>query len=270
MPEPLILAVDIGNHRTKIAPVRVWQGESLTDSVELGPVHLLDRQDSLESLRRWCGSRSARWLISSVHADRALALEQWITARETGDTMLRLSAADVPLAVEVEAPHRVGMDRLCAALGGYACAQGRPVVVVDAGSAITVDAVSAQGAFLGGTIFLGLHGALQHLARVGSALPQLDLAGTSLEITPLGKSTDQAILSGVVLAAAGGVNELVARIQATGREIAQVYVTGGDAAVLEPWFRFDHVRIDDLVLRGAVVAGRAWLAAQATVLEPDF
>ncbi len=264
MSQPLIFAVDIGNHRIKIAPIRP-PGEG-AESWALGRMRAFLHSAPFQELESELVGRTAWWLICSVQQARADAFERWIAARPTGDRWLRLASGDVPLQIDVEQPHRVGVDRLCAVAGARTLADRHPLIVIDAGSAVTVDAASAGGDFLGGTIFLGLQGELDCLARVGSALPSLELPDRGQVVGPIGKSTEQAILAGVVLSTAGGITEIVGQMSRIlgGVETGEprVFLTGGDADFLQRWLRFQHLRVDDLVLRGVLESGLPWLATE--------
>jgi type III pantothenate kinase len=207
------------------------------------------------------GSRPALWLISSVHDERAEQIEDWLVTRRPRDRWRRLTAEDVPLSIAVDKPRLVGVDRLCAAVGARALARSRAAIIVDAGSAVTVDAVSAAGAFLGGTISLGIRGQLSQLAQSGSALPTVEWKQSTDSISALGKSTEQAMLAGTVLATAGGINQRVRQLAAQLEESPLVFLTGGDAPHLQPWLDFQYERRDDLVLSGILIAGQGWLAA---------
>lgn len=178
-----------------------------------------------------------------------------------------LVAPDCGLAIEVREPARVGRDRLYAARGarellGSSVPSAR-VVVVDAGTAVTVDAVEDRR-FLGGAIAPGpallaraLH---EHTARLPLVRPE---AGASA----LGRDTESALRSGVVVGFRGAVRELVRRIASEADWTEHVVVvTGGARSLLllpEPFTDLSPSRLfvdEDLVHRGLLAAARAALA----------
>jgi type III pantothenate kinase len=161
----------------------------------------------------------------------------------------------------------VGPDRL---VNGYAAAHlyGRPVVVVDCGTATTVDAVDASGAFVGGAIAPGLVMGLAGLAARTARLPRVE---PRLPERAIGRDTVSAIAAGAVLGHRILVEGLLARVR---RELAApagiapadvlAVLTGGLAATA--WGRsiegFDAVD-PDLTLRGLILFHAAVVGAEA-------
>ena len=122
--------------------------------------------------------------------------------------LLIASAGTVPLAVRVDRPGDVGADRLINALAA-ARLYGTPAVVVDFGTATTLDCVAADGAYVGGAIAPGLELGLEALATRTAKLPRVELRTPDRAI---GRDTASAIQSGTVLgyqALAGGLLERV-------------------------------------------------------------
>ncbi len=133
----------------------------------------------------------------------------------------------VPIRHPYAAPAVPGADRLLAALGAHARCGG-PVVVVDAGSALTCDLVGADGAFLGGAIAPGLRALVSGLAASAPALP-FGVVGVATRFP--GTSTQAAVDVGVTSAARGLVRELVLRAEEAIGKRCRLLVTGGDAAI---------------------------------------
>ncbi len=152
-----------------------------------------------------------------------------------------------PFKLGVNRPRALGIDRVCAAAGA-ARHGARSVIVVDVGSAITVDLVS-RGSYRGGLIIAGPGLALQALSSCTAKLPMLDwrrLEGRSDRFN----DTESAMLSGAVLGSTGAIREGVRYLEESLSRPARKTVTGGGAPVLldrlpRSW-RFDP----DLVLKG--------------------
>jgi type III pantothenate kinase len=160
----------------------------------------------------------------------------------------RVLGRDLPMRMEnrYRDPTETGHDRLAAAAAAHALAEG-PAVVVDLGSAVTVDAVDASGAFLGGAIGPGRPALVAGLRAAAPALPD---AGEMPDGLP--RSTGEAIRAGIDLGLAGIVTRLVseARSALSGGDEPVVFLTGGDAETLADRLPFP-VRVDPwLVLRG--------------------
>jgi type III pantothenate kinase len=169
--------------------------------------------------------------------------------------VLEASAATVPLPVRVDRPGEVGPDRLVNALAA-ARLHGTPAIVVDIGTATTVDAVGVDGAFLGGAIAAGPDLSLAALASRTAKLPLVELAGSPRAI---GRDTSEALRSGAIYGQVGAVSELVGRMRGELATLAQgrrplVLLTGGGSRL--PWAS-DIPAVDvvdpDLTVRGLLV-----------------
>ena len=244
-----LLAVTLGNTTASV---------SLTDADgRLGKV-LRVPIGRLENLKEALpgadlSEEGARVIVVSVNP-RALARFRGIAMDVTGSEP-DVAGADfpIPIRAEVDAPESVGVDRLLAALAAHRRAQGA-CIVVDAGTAVTVDAVSTDGAFQGGAIFPGLEMIARALAEGTALLPKVDLPS---EAPLVGGNTREAIAAGLVHGVTGAVAALVEGARETVGRQAAVLLTGGDAAFLAPHLP-DAMRqvVPNLVLEGLVIAYR--------------
>lgn len=218
------IVADIGNSRIK------W-GLCRADQVAATASLPADEPATWQSqLNAWSVNRPVAWAVSGVHPQRCESLMRWIEQR--GDQVLLVSrAAQLPLRVDLEHPDRVGIDRL---LDAVACTRGPrrsvPAVIVDAGSAITVDWVDAGGVFCGGAIFPGLRLMAQSLRDHTALLPLVTIQHVQPPFP--GRDTRQAIEAGVAAAAAGGINALIHRLAEYSASRPTVFLTGGDAVLL--------------------------------------
>jgi type III pantothenate kinase len=145
-------------------------------------------------------------------------------------------------------PKEVGPDRIADAVGAYDL-YGGPTIVVDFGTANTIEAISAQGEYMGGAIFPGIEISLDALFGRASLLRRVELVEPRHVI---GKTTMESIQSGVVYGFAAQVDGLVHRFQ---KELGEctVVATGGLAELikpvsetieyLEPWLTLHGLRI---------------------------
>ncbi|NOZ23604.1 MAG: type III pantothenate kinase [Planctomycetes bacterium] len=160
----------------------------------------------------------------------------------------------VPIRNRCRFPEKVGADRLVNAL-----AAGRlvscPAIVADLGTAITIDAVSSKGDFLGGAILPGARLWTASLQEHTARLPLVDLARPRGIV---GKETEEAIRSGVYWGVCGAVGEIVARLRRRLRAPARLVVTGGDADLFSRHLPEDHVNLPDLALQGICMAWHHW------------
>lgn len=141
--------------------------------------------------------------------------------------------------IRYDNPHEVGADRIANAVAGYdrvrdAC------LIVDFGTAITYDVVSTAGEYLGGIITPGAEISIDALYDRAAKLPKVELA---VPRSLIGKSTVEAIRSGIMFGFAGQVEGILRRLRAELGPDTAVIATGGLAQVLVP---FVEARIDDI------------------------
>jgi type III pantothenate kinase len=226
-----LMVVDVGNTRIKWG----WCADGkVRDSVSLPPDDALAWQ---QQLKAWTGAGPFTWVVSGVHPVRRDRLVEWL--RQHGQPVrVVTSPQQLPLNVGVAQPEKVGIDRLLNAVAvNFRRAAGSPAVIVDAGSAVTVDYVDEQGVFRGGAILPGLRLMAQALHDYTALLPliQVDAAG---EVP--GTSTTTAMKAGIFCAVLGGVKEVIQRLvpAAPGPGPLLLVLGGGDGPLLAqhlPW-----------------------------------
>lgn len=142
----------------------------------------------------------------------------------------------LPLRVNLPAPEKVGIDRLLNAVAANALRKaGQAAIIVDTGTATTVDFVSPSGDFEGGAILPGFQLCAASLHEYTALLPLIDmpeLAGRPP--AALGRSTRDALRSGLFWGQLGAVKELIAQLAAQTPEAPLLILTGGGAAILSP------------------------------------
>ena len=164
-----------------------------------------------------------------MNRHRLADLLEWLGEHRPGDPVVLVNYELLPLQVQLPHPDEVGIDRLVTALAAWELApRGVPVVVVDLGTAITVDYVSAQGAYCGGAILPGIAMAARALEHFTDLLPLVPMECLDQPPEALGTDTIKAIQSGLYWGAVGAVRELVARTVPQGQKPA-VFLTGGAA-----------------------------------------
>ncbi len=203
-------------------------------------------------------------VVASVHRGVAEKLITRLQLRPW-KKLLGMRAADLPLAVNVAEPEKVGIDRL---LGALAVNQLRrpntAAIAVDMGTATTVDLIGPDGAFEGGAIVAGPTLALAALHAGTASLPQL---GASVLETPpaaVGKSTIEAMASGAYWGAIGAVRELASQLSQGCPNEPQLFLTGGGSEGLAPFIRLNEQParyLPHLVLSGIRLATERLVAS---------
>jgi type III pantothenate kinase len=183
---------------------------------------------------------------SSVVPEWSAAIPRALRAAGVRRIVAAGSRIEMPFSLAVDAPDRVGPDRIAAAAGVVAYG-GRDAVVIDAGSAVTVDML-AGGAFLGGAIFPGEMLLLDALHGGTAALPRIPPAGGPARVP--GKDTAGAMRAGAFWGLVGAVKELVRRSLSAYAGGAAVWITGGGAEALGPHLGIETRHEPDLVAVG--------------------
>jgi type III pantothenate kinase len=248
MPER-ILTVDVGNTSIKLGEFTL---QPAADAA--GPTRQLRVSSTAmdwDRLHDWLKPEPMALYLASVCQPATDRLVDWVQRYRPEYAVRQLQPADFPLSVKVEMPQRVGLDRLAAAVAAnYLKAENRAAIVVDAGSAITVDLVSPAGDFLGGAIFPGWQLMARSLANNTYLLPEI--AGPDDVAPPdvIGRSTERAILSGLYWGSIGAVRELIVRMSRCWDPAPERILGGGDTNMLLPYLGDDVRSIPDIVLRG--------------------
>ena len=160
------------------------------------------------SLRDWLPPESPPWLVASVNREGADRLFDGISQNGPEVEIRMLDYTQLSLELGIEQPQTAGLDRLVAAVAVNALREpDQPAIVVDFGTAITVDAVGADGTFLGGAILPGMALAARALVDGTSQLPAVNLDFRSPP-RAIGKSTEPAIRGGLFWGAVGAVSQL--------------------------------------------------------------
>lgn len=261
----MLVAIDAGNTEVKLAIIRHGRVLAVRRAATRSRVAAYDVDGLLaDALGVDPASVGAGSTVAAIEAVALVSVvPRWTEAvadltRRMGRALLIASPATIPIPVHVPEPERVGADRLLDAFAALRL-HGAPVIVVDLGTATTVDAVDASGAFVGGAIAAGLELSLAALANGTAQLPRVPAA---IPERAIGRDTAEALQSGAVLGHIGLVRELTERI---GGELAgddrtrpRVVVTGGLSAA--PWA--SHLPGVDVIDPELTLKGLALLHAE--------
>jgi type III pantothenate kinase len=226
------VVVDVGNSRVK------W-GVCAADGS--GILQVLSLADDADVWQRELRKQVAQpplalaqgplnWVLASVRPERSSRLAAWL--RQQGQRVALLErAAQLPLAVPLTHPDYVGIDRLLNAVAAKRrLPAGRPAVLIDAGSAVTVDWLDEAHAFRGGAIFPGVRLMAKALNDYTALLP---LVSIPEPVPPLpAGDTISAMQAGIFHAVAGAIERIVRRLAEQAVAAPEVFLTGGDAGLL--------------------------------------
>jgi type III pantothenate kinase len=214
------LVLDLGNRFGKIA---VCEGSAIIEAAVYDRITI---REITYFHTRYTGMKGA--IISSVINDSREIID-YLGSLFT--TCIELNHhTPIPLVNRYRTPETLGYDRIAAAVGAYTIFPGKTVLVIDAGTAITYDIVTATGEYLGGNISPGLEIRFKSLNKYTNRLPYLERPDEKPVL--VGSSTKEAIQAGIVN---GLLFEIDGFIEAIGQDHPKlkVVLTGGDAKYFE-------------------------------------
>ena len=260
---PPIVAVAVGNTRTRVG---FASGKDIHDaqSVENSDATIVAATVARLSRGGESGPASAV-VVASVNPTFSEPLIDAI--RDAGGPEVARIGAEIPVLVPMalDDDSTVGQDRLLCALAAFRRAQ-QAVVVIDAGTAITVNFVDGEGTFQGGVIAPGLSTMLASLTEKAAALPRLAPQKFDPARGHFGKDTAHAMQLGVRNAALGLVRHTIELFAEAYQAYPQIVATGGDAILLFDGDEVVEHIVPDLQLLGIV---EAWKDANADQLDGD-
>jgi len=254
-----ILAVNIGNSRTSLGVFRGRELDMVSASANTDAAALADA--IVETAVALDDAERAVIAVASVNPPLSEAMLAEASPRLSHETLTIGRDIPIPVAHTLGQAPSTGHDRFLNALAAFDVVK-QACVIVDAGTAITVDFVDGEGTFHGGAIAPGARMMLRALHEQTAALPDIDV-GWPEEDSPFPQRTIDAMRAGVCYGARGMVRMLVERCAERYGAYPQVIATGGDAELL---FRGDEL-IENiaphLTLQGVALATQR-------AIEPEF
>ncbi len=244
----MLLVVDVGNTQTHFGVFPDDTGR-LTEHWRFATVRESTRDELGAALRNLLALRGLDFtdIDASIVSSTVPQLSNEWTAMASlylGHTMLVVGPTiRTGMPIRIDNPYEVGADRLVNAVAGYERVRDT-CVIVDFGTAITYDAVSSAGEYLGGIITPGAEISIDALYDRAAKLPKVELAAPR---SLIGKSTVDAIRSGIVYGFAGQVEGIVRRLRGELGPRTPVIATGGLAPVLVPFVEETIDEVDDLL-----------------------
>jgi len=261
-----IIAIDIGN--TNISVGLFLEGTEKFIETVGG-----DAEDKLTALleKSWSKipySKSAKEkvkdgavVVSSVKPEWTKKVKQLVKERLDENIMVIGEQVPLPIAMAVDDPKKIGVDRVVAAAAAYAVVE-QAVVIADFGTAITIDLVDDKGVFLGGIIAPGLLTGTKALNEYTAKLPLVKLSKPK---SVCGKNTETAINCGIYYGAVGLLHEVVRRYAEKIDKWPYTVITGGDAALIKDDCEFVDSYVPNLTVKGIALAYREYIDAKGTL-----
>jgi type III pantothenate kinase len=244
-----LLVVNVGNTRVGLgvfaAGELVWTERlALTDADGLKKALTRVFEGHLK------GSEGAAVAGASVNARGRVVVDAAVLEATGFDVEWVGEQLDVPMPVKTLEPAKTGVDRVLNLAAAYEVL-GKGCVVVDAGTAVTVDCCSNEGTFLGGAIAPGVHMQIRALSAGTDALPEVEMA---VPVGGYGADTAAAIRHGIYHGIRGLVQHMTESFAEELGVWPEIIATGGDADVLFAGWELIHSISPDLTLHGIAKA----------------
>jgi type III pantothenate kinase len=237
-----ILAIDAGNTRTKwgVHDGRAWTATGAIETARAGELP--------QSLR---GIKAAGLAIASNVAGAAVQAAIEAACKGLVVRFVRSEASQLGVTNGYRDSSQLGTDRWVALIAAHHARPGHKLVI-NAGTALTIDALTGDGRFLGGLIVPGPALMRRSLDRATAALRESEGA-----VRDFPASTPEAIATGAVLACAGAADRLAKSMDAHGTPPGLIILSGGAARELAPALGLPHELHENLVLDGLQLIARS-------------
>ena len=241
----VLLAIDVGNTQTHIG---AFDGAELVEHWRFGTDaeatadELAIRVSNVLRLRELTLDGIDGSIVSSVVPELTPEYARMASRYLEARYISVVPGIKTGIAIRMDNPHELGADRLVNAVAAFD-RFGGPCAVVDFGTAITFDAISGQGEYLGGVIGPGVRVSMEALTERAARLPKVEFAEPAGVI---GKTTQASMQSGMIYGFAGAIDSIARRLVVELGEETRFIATGGGAEVIVPHCEMVD-EIDDLL-----------------------
>ena len=249
-----LLAIDIGNSTVSLGfYLDANIGKGLTvETISLSHIKsyaTLSRR-IINLLTKSCKtSKPAKQRIGVVISSVVPKLNRYATAAVKNlcpDPVIITHTLATGLTLKVSNPETLGSDRIVNGLAGFRHF-GKPIAVVDIGTATTITVVDKNSTLIGGAIMPGINMMRESLAYNTAKLPLIALSKPS---SMLGTDTESALTSGIINGTVGAVENIVRGIEEEAHMKLRLILTGGQAGLITSVLKRKHVVIPDLIFEG--------------------
>lgn len=254
-----LFAVDIGNSRIKIGLFADWTAPAAGQLPKCESVSAFESDSGRipwDQLRALVPGAVPECIVASVNPPACERfLKEWSQTGWSEPSVVR-DFTQLPIVNQTSPPQQTGIDRLLKGVAGNILRPaGQPLIVIDSGTATTVDWITPRGTFAGGAILPGLSLSSRALHDHTAQLPLIPAEDfDQVEPLAIGTNTHEALRSGLYWGHVGAVRELIDRITAANPELDQmVLITGGAGQILARALNLTASYRRDLTLQGLAV-----------------
>ncbi len=251
---PFVIAVDIGNTNIAIGLVDTKQLCCLQkETFSLTPSIKHNSDNIISAIEHLCNDQGIvepvdLKICSVVSFSYDLLLYNLSMVTQINRTRFIRYSETLPFGVQYKNPDHLGTDRIANCLYGFYKYPNENIILIDIGTATTIDILTEEKVFIGGYILPGPQTQLESLHKETSNLPLLDVKRETLIYPP--DSTAMAIKSGIYHSVAGGISFIVAKIEEEEQKKFRILASGGGWKSVEPLIRFPFEYDEYLTLVG--------------------
>ncbi len=233
----MILAVDIGNTNINIGS---FQGKKLITHFCVGNKCLVNKKSTFP-LESSILNESKYIVVASVNPKTETNFYKYLGKKHKKKVLVIGREIKPMIPILVENPKKLGIDRLLNALAAYRRTK-TSTIVIDFGTAITIDMVSKEGEFMGGLILPGIRTSAYALNKQTALLPEIDVKRPAKII---GNNVENAIKAGIYFGTVGSIVYIIREVRRVYGNLQYTIATGGDAKT----FKKDISEIDKFIPR---------------------
>lgn len=233
----MLLAADIGNTSITLG---LFDESAVVEEFRLASDKEMP-QDEYENLLRalFKNVKVDACVLASVVDELTDRFERAVNNVFSLKTLVLSASNQSEIKIPLENPDEMGADRIANVIGASVLYK-KPIIVVDFGTATTFDIIDENNVFIGGVIAPGLSIQLKSLNEFTSKLPKIEVAVSSVA---MGRSTEEAILSGVIRGSACMIEGLIAQCENELGKKATIVTTGGYSGLISNYMKkpFDFI-----------------------------
>ncbi len=233
----MILAVDIGNTNINIG---CFQGKKLITHFCVDNKCLVNKKSTFP-LESSILNESKYIIVASVNPKTETTFYKYLGKKHKKKVLVIGREIKPMIPILVENPKKLGIDRLLNALAAYRRTK-TSTIVIDFGTAITIDMVSKEGEFMGGLILPGIRTSAYALNKQTALLPEIDVKRPAKII---GNNVENAIKAGIYFGTVGSIVHIIREVRRVYGNLQYTIATGGDAKT----FKKDISEIDKFIPR---------------------
>lgn len=243
----MLIAIDVGNTNIVFG---FFEAKNLLSSLRIATDHARTADESAMLLSQYIQYKklppATGMVVATVvpkmeHIFRSMAADYYQLVPLFVQSTLKLN-----ISFDYPRPNEIGADRICNSVAAFD-RFGGPTIVVDFGTATTLDLISARGEYLGGVIAPGIETSQSALAHRAA---QLFKVAFELPQSPIGKSTEEAMKAGLFYGAVGQTDYIIKSILERWQPSPKVIATGGLASLIAPQSAYISEVLPDITLDG--------------------